>query len=136
MAEVGWSMSKIEFLHKFYTFIYLIIHKRSLYSKFSRSMWKLSLIWLDIYKIWTRFASNGCKQYFLLTWSLWQLCKPGAPLQLFYFSWSMSQLTTKLSTEGYVSKSGKRVWKKMVLGNYKISLVFDINKFGIAFCTF
>ena len=36
-------------------------------------MWKPSLIWLDIYKIWTRFASNGCKQYYLLIWSLWQL---------------------------------------------------------------
>ena len=26
-----------------------------------------------VYKIWTRFASNGCKQYYLLICSLWQL---------------------------------------------------------------
>ena len=37
-------------------------------------MWKPSLIWLNIYKIWTRFATNanGCKHLELI-WQVWIL---------------------------------------------------------------
>ena len=48
-------------------------HKRSFYSEFFRSNRKPFSIWLDIHKSWTRFASKGCKLFFLLNWSLWQV---------------------------------------------------------------
>jgi hypothetical protein len=39
-------------------------HKRSLYSEFSCSNKKPFLIWLNIHKTWTRFASKWCKLFF------------------------------------------------------------------------
>ena len=77
-----------------------MILKRSLYSKFSRPIWKPSLIWFNIHKSWTRFASKACKHIFLLNWSLWMVWL----VRTIELSYTLQHSHIKEDTKGWTIK--------------------------------